>query len=731
MRSSRTDRRSRPASHGACGGFFLANHVHTYRVLLSLAIAGMSAAETRAQVPGPAGSWAGGLIMDGDYTAITLHVADGPMHRAVISFPNRRETATADRVSVKGSRLELFRKTGSERWVGEMVSDTIRGTHTSDEGQGRFELLRTTVVPSRRLRSAVGTYRLPDGTRLSIAYRAHVGDTLLGYFDAGTGEDRWLFPVAPDEFIAGPTFEQPLPVVRRARVLRASDGRVTGLAWQRGADPPLRADRIPFEPDTEAVMARSRAFHRSRDVPGISLGIVTRDGLVWAAGIGHADREAGVAATPATLYQIGSVTKLFTAALLVWARDRRRLSLGDSVGRFLPPAVRFAAHDRRAGRAITLRDLVTHSSGLPADPVNRVDIEGVMQPYGVRDLYAGLSRTPLLHPVGTRWTYSNLGYALLGHAVSRAVGRPYARALQEAVFGPLQMTHSRVGLPADSARVAVHYWPEDTPRRPRPAWRFGEIAGFGGVTSSVEDLARFLAQQLRAGSEDAVGLSGATVVEMQQPVFPMGGASRASGLGWWIRRDDGGSIVLHHGGEVDGHSSFVALLPAQGVGVVVLANLGGSTAQDLGEQVLQIVGAAARRHRIPTRDEAFTLFFSEQWRDAAAALEVIARSRPSDGVAWYRLGIARARLQEFEHARAAFEKAAGLSFMPEDAMYRRARISAATGKAQDALEWLARAIVAGAGSRDEIDASPEFEGLRTDPRWGQIDSLLRIRTPSR
>jgi CubicO group peptidase (beta-lactamase class C family) len=560
-------------------------------------------------------------------------------------------------------------------------------------------------------------YRWPDGRRIRIASLRRVTDEVLGYLDESTGEDRWLFPTSDSTFVAGPSFEQPLPVRRRAVFSRDERGRVL-LLWQRDDAPVVVAERVDLLLDTAALAAEIPRFLAERDAPSATIAIVTGRGAAWVAAFGLADRESGRAATPDTPYQIGSVTKVLTAALLLRLRDRGLLRLDDPLSRWLPPAALPAGSTPLS--AITLRHLLTHSAGLPRDPVNRRDVDGVMQPYSVGDLYGGLRETHLRAPPGREWHYSNLGYALLGHVIERASGRPFEETLRRELLAPLGMRQTGIHLaPDDEARLAAHYWPEDSVRRKRPPWVFGTVAGFGGITTTARDLARWVAFELGGGAEASPPLGEESIAESQRPQYLFDGWRQAIGIGWWIRRDPRHGTIVHHGGEVDGHSSYVALSRTHGVGVIVLANLGGPTATDLGERVLERAIASARAWGLPTRDEAFALYLDADWADATWALATVAAARPTDGVAWLRLGVARFRSNQFDAAAQAFERAAALEFLPQQAMYHLARIRSVRGDADGAFEWLRRAM-AGGFPATEIDATPEFEPLRGDPRWATL-----------
>jgi D-alanyl-D-alanine carboxypeptidase len=571
---------------------------------------------TQAPSAQPCTRWAGGVTIGDDYTAAVLHLpADGhAQNGGSAAFPNQHKAVRFSSILRQGDEVQLQTASG-EAWVGRIDPERFEGTWTGDEA-GRFALRCVPEIPADALREFDGTYRYDDdGTIVRIAFLKRITDAVLLYFDPSKNDERWLFPQSPTSFTSGPTFEKPFPVERRFK-FEPAGLRVVSAEGLRTARRLRRQVDIPSE--------MVEAFLRERDVPGATVGIVGPDGLLAVQAFGVADRERRIAATPQTIYQIGSVTKVFTATLLVKLVENGTLRLDDRVGKWLPS-------DAVPDDAMTLRHLVTHTAGLPHDPVNRVDQDGVMQPYSRQDLLTGLRATVLQSPPGTRWSYSNLGFALLGYLMERATGQTYEALVRRYISAPLAM-HATAIAPIDESGLAIHYWPEDNPRRQRPRWRFGEVAAFGGLTSTVPDLSLFVALHLRTLEDERPPLSGLAIARMQTPQTVFGAWDRGMGIGWMMLRQPDGTVAVHHGGEVDGHSSFIKLSPANRVGVIVLSNLGGATAGDLGDRVFASVLEQTRRQNVMTRAEAFAAFFRGEWADAAAGLEKIARGTADEVV---------------------------------------------------------------------------------------------------
>ncbi len=315
---------------------------------------------------------------------------------------------------------------------------------------------------------------------------------------------------------------------------------------------------------------------RDKRIPGAVVGILRGNELVTRRGFGMSDVENQTPMEADTLFQIGSVTKPMTASLAALLHRENLLDVDAPIGVHLP-------EDEDIPKEIlhlTVRQLATHTSGLPREPVNRrnvPDSPSVMLPYSTEELYEGLRGTELERTPGEEFSYSNLGYLLLGHVLELATDKDYRTLLSTRLFEPLAMSESGVDpSPEHERRLAVHYWPEDEVRTPRPRWEFGEIAGAAGVYSSAQDLAMFLAAQY---SSNSILVSSREM--LHQPQVEIAAIGRRMSAGWFIDQIPGLGQVLGYGGEVDGHSACVMVAPSRQAGLVVLCNQGGDSAEAL------------------------------------------------------------------------------------------------------------------------------------------------------
>jgi CubicO group peptidase (beta-lactamase class C family) len=357
--------------------------------------------------------------------------------------------------------------------------------------------------------------------------------------------------------------------VSRARVAAS-----LALLFLAAAGGPSRAEEAAEKDRATALRAIDETIERewkAGGFPGLSVGIVRREGLVHSKAVGVADRKSGRPAGPGTLYRIGSVTKPFTATLLLVLRDRGKLRLDDPVGMYLPSGMKLPG-DPRGAPAITLRHLATHGSGLPRLPVNLRPSGG--DPYGGytrEQLLGGLPRTALDAPIGSRYAYSNLGYGVLGAALERAGGEPYGALLRKLVLEPLGMRRTSLTVTEATKGVLATGYDKDDLEKEAPVWDLGCLAPGRGLISSVEDLARLVALELGAGEAGEGPIARGTLLESQVVQRVASDWSFGVGLGWHVRRHDLGEVVFHSG-EVGGFYSFVALVRSANVGVIALTN---------------------------------------------------------------------------------------------------------------------------------------------------------------
>ncbi len=462
-------------------------------------------------------------------------------------------------------------------------------------------------------------------------------------------------------------------------------GGVCGVAERVGARARGTAGSIAVSVvDGDRIEALMREAMVQTGAPSYSVGIVQNGELVYAKAIGLADVENSIPATVDTPYQIGSVTKVFTATLLCMLRDEGVLGLDDPVAKWWPKG-RWLPRDPAAAR-VTLRQLATHTSGLPGNPINRRDVPdspSVMLPYSVTELYDAMDKMTLASEPGRQWGYSNLGVGVLGHVLELAAGEKYETLLREKLLEPLGMRDSLINLsPEEERRLAKGYWPRDTEQKARARWVFGEVCAFGGLVSTVPDLAKFVAMSLGVEGSATGPIAARSEREMQVPERVIGRSWRtAMGIGWMLERDEtlGESVI--HGGEVDSYSSDLRLFPLHRTGVIVLSNRGADTAGVLGQRIAaQVIGPWVKE-----RQETEAAVRGEDWSGAAARCVRILKRNPLDAQALGWAGMAALRLKKYSEAAADFELAAEMGSQRAENLYNAACARSMAGDMDRAL----------------------------------------------
>ena len=273
---------------------------------------------------------------------------------------------------------------------------------------------------------------------------------------------------------------------------------------------------------------------------------------------------AGVPLDANTVFEIGSITKVFTGALLADMVSRGEVKLDDPVSKYLPATVRVPA---RNGKQITLLDLATQSSGLPRLPTNfrPADQRNPYADYSVAQLYQFLSSYTLTRDIGEKYEYSNLGVGLLGHVLSLRAAKPYGQLLKERILDPLGMNDTRIDLtPSMKSRVAQGFNAAGTPMS---LWDLPTLAGAGALRSTANDMLKFLAANLDSSSAPL----GKVLTRARTSIRVADRPGNRIGLGWHVV-DVFGSTQTWHNGGTGGFRTFIGLDQAKHHGVVVLSN---------------------------------------------------------------------------------------------------------------------------------------------------------------
>jgi dipeptidyl aminopeptidase/acylaminoacyl peptidase/CubicO group peptidase (beta-lactamase class C family) len=355
-----------------------------------------------------------------------------------------------------------------------------------------------------------------------------------------------------------------------------------------------RADAAHWQRRLTALAERHR-------VPGAVLGILrlrpgAEDELVEAA-FGVLNKDTGVAATADSLFQIGSISKVWTATVVMQLVDAGQLDLDAPVADVLPE-LRLADPD--VAKKVTMRHLLTHTSGIDGD----VFTDTGRGDDCVEKYVALLADVAQNHPLGATWSYCNSGFVLAGRVIEKLTGATWDSAVKERLFTPLGLSRT-VTLPEEALlhRTAVGHVSEGPGEPARaPVWTLPRALGPAGlINATVADVLRFARLHLAGGlAADGTRLlsetSAAAMTDLQAELPEKHTLGDSWGLGW-IRFGWGGRRLIGHDGNTIGQSAFLRLLPDEGVAVALLTNGGG--ARDLYEDLYREIFAELAEVAMP------------------------------------------------------------------------------------------------------------------------------------
>jgi CubicO group peptidase (beta-lactamase class C family) len=326
--------------------------------------------------------------------------------------------------------------------------------------------------------------------------------------------------------------------------------------------------------DVSKVDALAEAALKAWNAPGVAVAIVKDDRVLMAKGYGVKERGKPGAVTADTVFAIGSMSKAFTTASMAMLIDEGKMSWDDPVRRHVEF---FRLSDPLANEQVTLRDLVSHRTGL-----SRHDVLWTRSPWTQEEIIRRIGYVKLSQPFRTSWQYQNIMFSTAGYAVGKASGGSWQAFVEQRIFEPLGMKSASTSIAA--AQSAPDH---ASPHRKTQviAWHnLDNIAPAGAVNASLKDVIQWARLQLNGGEIDGTRLiSEKNVEEMHTPQMAMRpeDAGRdwnpeigqlSYGLGWFLV-DYRGLHLVSHGGAIDGFRSDLTLVPREKTAVIVLCNL--------------------------------------------------------------------------------------------------------------------------------------------------------------
>ena len=326
----------------------------------------------------------------------------------------------------------------------------------------------------------------------------------------------------------------------------------------------------------DEVELAARRFRARNRIPGLALAVVQDGKVVRSAAYGLANVELRVPTTPETAFELGSVTKQFTATGIMMLVEEGKLGLEDKIRDRLPNLP-------EAWNGITLRHLLTHTSGIKNYTNVPTFAAAMSREYTPAEIVGLVSKLPLDFQPGEKWSYCNTGYYLLGMVIERVSGKPYAEFLQGRIFRPLGMNSTRVNsfTAVIPNRATGYSWSGDHTSN-APLWPISGRAAAGSLVSTVLDLAKW-----DAALYGEKLLKRASLETMWKPVRLNDGSTAPYGFGWGVTEYRGHRLVAHSGG-LPGWSADIARFPDDRLTVIVLTNRDSVGPGELGLRVADL-----------------------------------------------------------------------------------------------------------------------------------------------
>ena len=413
---------------------------------------------------------------------------------------------------------------------------------------------------------------------------------------------------------------------------------VTSIAVVLAASQPLGAQRAPNLATFDQYVS-----HAARDwkVPGMAVAIVKNDSLVFAKGYGVLEQGKPAMVNEHTRFAIGSTTKAMTVAALAMLVDEGKLHWDDRVIDHLPD---FRLYDPYVTREVTIRDLLTHRTGLPS-----LDLLWTIpqNQYPLSEMIHRLRYAKPISSFRSTWEYENVMYAVLGGVVAQASGMSWEQFIRTRIFAPIGMTES-IALVSElpgQPNIAIPHAEINGAVRVVPVRSTDAVASAGSVWSSVSDMSkwmRFMLDSGRVGNRRLIQpatfreivtpqiqapMEEYPALELAQPHF------FSYGFGWFVQ-DYHGEIVWMHTGSIDGMCALIGLVPSKNLGVYVLENLDHAELRHaLMYKVFDMYGAGSNAAAAPARDWSADLKSLLDKHEVAARLRSESRAKTSDATA--------------------------------------------------------------------------------------------------
>jgi CubicO group peptidase (beta-lactamase class C family) len=354
------------------------------------------------------------------------------------------------------------------------------------------------------------------------------------------------------------------------------------------------ADKLEVSSSIRLVETWVKSEIEYNNLPGLSVGIIFDQNLIWSKGFGFANVDKKTPMTPKTIFRIASVTKLFTCTAIMQLRDQGKLQLADPVAKYLSW---FKIKNRFPDApTITIRQLMTHTSGLPREAAFPYWTDHKFPT--LDQIMETLPNQETTYPSETKWKYSNLGMAILGQIVVAASGENYETYIQNHILKPLEMNNTSVYLTNEQRKqIATGYGrrlPDGT-RQVMEITDYNGISPAASISSNIEDLAKFASLQFSDGNlGDRQILKKSTLREMQRVHWLQPSWKSGWGLGFSVWRRDEKTFV-GHAGWVAGYRTQLLLCPDNKIGVIVMSNAEDGSPSFFANKIFDVVAPVIKK----------------------------------------------------------------------------------------------------------------------------------------
>lgn len=320
---------------------------------------------------------------------------------------------------------------------------------------------------------------------------------------------------------------------------------------------------------------------QKNNIPALSIGVVADGKLLWVEGFGCLNRESDVKVNGNTLYQIASDTKKITAIIVNSLVLEGKLSLDEQVTTYLKDILSKESMEKMAG--ITIRRLLRHKSGVPyREPTQkRTDGDPMLVEYTEQDIINDLNSMKLDSEPGTKFNYSNFGYAIVGYVCEKVSGKEYSALVKEYVADKYGMPNTGVYPDSTQVKSVASPYRKDNRNTKSVPWKMGKVTPAGGVYSSIQDLSNLMLAQMYVYQQ---------LSENDKKVNPLflneipdtAGGHYGFGLSKVVDED---GIRYGHGGDLDGYASTYVFMPKEDVGLIMLTSSGGKWFSALQQEI--------------------------------------------------------------------------------------------------------------------------------------------------